>query len=117
MTKRFLHPFLLLTSRPLHKLCPLPGMPFPLNPVLGDPKPGASPFWAEKLGEPAPHPRAFQAPGSTPGASLGCEKFRVRLGSHFSLWGPRRPREEPPPALAAHLVCALRMSRGIFLGT
>lgn len=57
--------------------------------ILGDPKPAPSHLWAVKIGEAWSSPlRASQVPGSTPGASLGCEEFQVRLGSHHLSLGP-----------------------------
>ncbi|KAI4541545.1 hypothetical protein MG293_008687 [Ovis ammon polii] len=53
---------------------------FPLTPILGDPKPAPSHLWAVKIGEAWSSPlRASQVPGSTPGASLGCEEFQIRI--------------------------------------
>lgn len=92
MTKHFL-PRPLAHPEAFAQAVPSARNAFPLTPILGDPKPAASRLWLAKLdwGKPAPHshPGASQAPGSTPGASLGCKEFRVRLGSHRLSPGPR----------------------------
>lgn len=121
MTKHFL-PRPLAHPEAFAQAVPSARNAFPLTPILGDPKPAASRLWLAKLdwGKPAPHshPGASQAPGSTPGASLGCKEFRVRLGSHRlspgpeASWGGAASRLGCPPGS----VRAPRRSRGLFLG-
>lgn len=68
-------------------------MPFPFTPILGDPKPAASPVWAVKLGEAFP----FPAPQGLSGSWLHPRSKSGLRGVSAETW-------QPPSLPGAHSV-------------